>query len=37
MSKTDAHIINAEAGDVISVELEIEKGKGRYCHRSGGR
>ena len=27
MSKTDAHIINAEAGDVISVELEIEKGR----------
>ena len=27
MSKTDAHIITAEAGDVISVELEIEKGR----------
>lgn len=27
MSKTDAHIIAAEAGDVISVELEIEKGR----------
>lgn len=27
MSKTDAHIITAEAGAVISVELEIEKGK----------
>lgn len=27
MSKTDAHIITAEAGDVILVELEIEKGR----------
>lgn len=27
MSKTDAHIIAAEAGDVISVEFEIEKGR----------
>lgn len=27
MSKTDAHIIKAEAGDVISVEFEIEKGR----------
>ena len=27
MSKTDAHIITAEAGDVISVEFEIEKGR----------
>ena len=27
MSKTDAHIIKAEAGNVISVEFEIEKGR----------